>query len=158
MGDTARSLGACFSNDPELQGEIVALLRSADTHARVQRATDHESLAVEALLFRAHEAQGDPGAGVHVGALAHTMKVLSTGRGDPTLLSARAVGNLLRSLYFKTEKLDRNGRGVVLFKDIVTRVHQLASDRQVPSLAEGAPGCALCQRMQELHAGGELGP
>jgi hypothetical protein len=158
MGDTACSLGACFSNHPELQGEIVALLRSSDTHARVQRATDHESLAVEALLFHAHEAQGDPSASAHVGALAHTMKVLSTGRGDPTLLSARAVGELLRLLDFKTERLDRNGRGVVLLRDTVTRIHEIAADRQVPSLAEGAPGCALCQRMRELHAGGELGP
>jgi len=157
MGDTARSLGACFSNDPELQGEIVTLLRASDTHARILRATNHESLAVEALLFHAHEAQGDPGAGVHAGALAKTIEVLSAGRGDPIKISPRAVGDLLRSLDFKTEKLDRKGRGVVLLRDIVTRIHEVASDRQVPSLAEGAPGCAQCQRMQELHAGGGLG-
>jgi len=156
LGDTARSLGACFADDPELQSEIVTLLRTSGTHARVLRATSHESLAIEALLFHAHEAQGDPSAGVHVGALANTIKVLSEGRGDPVKLSPRAVGDLLRSLDFQTKKLDRKGRGVVLLTDIVTRVHEVASDRQVPSLAEGAPGCAQCQRMRELHAEGEL--
>lgn len=156
IGDIARSLGACFSNDPELQREIVTPLRSSDKHARVLRATNHESMAIEALLFHAHEALNDPGAGVHAGKLAKTIEVLSTGRGDPITLSARAVGDLLRSLDFKTERLDRNGRGIVLLRDIVTRVHEVAADRQVPSLAEGAAGCAQCQRMQELHARGGL--
>jgi hypothetical protein len=157
IGDTARSLGACFSNDPELQREIVTLLRAADAQARLLRATNKESLAIEALLFHAHEAQGDPGAGVHAGKLAKTMEVLSNGRGAPIKLSARAVGELLRALGFQTKKLDRKGRGVVLLNDIVTRIHEVASDRQVPSVAEGAPGCAQCQRMRELHAGGGLG-
>jgi hypothetical protein len=156
IGDTARSLGACFSNAPELQEEIVALLQTSDTQARLQRATNHESLAIEALLFHAHEAQGDPSASVHVGALANTIGVLSKGRGHLIKLSPRAGGELLRSLDFKTIRIDRNGRGVVLLKDIVTRVHEVASDRQVPSLAEGAPGCAQCQRMRELPAGGGL--
>jgi hypothetical protein len=156
IGDIARSLGACFSNDQELQAEIVTLLRTSDTHARLQRATNHESLAIEALLFHAHEAQGDPSAGVHVGKLVKTIEVLSTGRGDPIKLSPRALGDLLRSLDFKTGRLDRKGRGVLLLREIVNRIHEVASDRQVPSLAEGASGCAQCQRMQELHAGGEL--
>jgi hypothetical protein len=157
VGNTARALGACFSNDAELQREIVTLLRASDAQARLLRATNKESLAIEALLFHAHEAQGDPGAGVHAGKLAKTMEVLSTGRGAPIKLSVRAVGDLLRELGFQTEKLDRKGRGVVLLTDIVTRLHQVASDRQVPSVAEGAPGCAQCQRMQELHPGEGLG-
>jgi hypothetical protein len=33
--ETARSIGVCFSSDPELQAEIVSLLRNADAHARV---------------------------------------------------------------------------------------------------------------------------
>jgi hypothetical protein len=156
-GDAARSLGVCFSNEPDLQGEIVSLLRTSDTHARVLRTTTRESLAVEALLFHVHEAQGDLGAGVHVGLLAKTIEVLSTGRGDPIRLSPRAVGQLLRSLNFTTGRLDRNGRGIVLLKDIVARVHEVAWDRQVPSLAQGAPGCAQCQCMREVHAGGGLG-
>jgi hypothetical protein len=156
IGDTARSLGACFSSDPELQGEIVSLLRTSDTHARLLRATNRESLAIEALLFHAHEAQGDPSASVHVGTLGNTIEVLSRGRGDPIKLSPRAVGELLRTLDIKTGRLDRNGRGVVLLRDLVARVHEVASDRQVPSLAQGAPGCAQCRRMQEVHAGGGL--
>ena len=49
--DTARSVGACFSSDPDLQAEIVSVLRSADAHVRVLSSTSREAVVVEAMLF-----------------------------------------------------------------------------------------------------------
>lgn len=151
IGDAARSLGACFSNDPELQAEIVSLLRTYDTHARVVQATNPEALVLEALLFHVHDAKGDRSASVYVGDIAHTIKLICNDRGNPIRLSPRAVGEILGSMGFKTEKLDRYGRGIALLSSIVTRVHELASERQVPSLSQGAPGCAACQHAREVQ-------
>jgi hypothetical protein len=146
--EVACSLGSCFSSDPDLQREIVALLRSSDKHARVVRSTNPEAVLLEALLFFCHERSGDSRASVHVRELAEAMNVINTGRGEPHSPSPRGVGELLRSVGFQTTRLDKSGRGIMLCRDISDRVHELAMRFAVPSMREGTPGCVTCKSMR----------
>jgi len=151
--EVARTIGGCFPNDPALQEEVVALFRVADTHSRVHRSVSIESLLIESLLFRCHESQGDPNAGVYAGDLAGDIRVISTGRSDPIIRSLRAVGDLLRTLGFEPERLDRNGRGILLCQAIIDRVHELAARFQVPSLMQSTHGCARCTHVRQTLVG-----
>ena len=150
--EIARSLGSCFPNDPDLQNEVVDLLRDADLHTRVQLATDERSLLLECLLVRCHESQGQKNAGVHVGALAEDMLALSAGRSNPIDLKPRAVGELLRDIGLETQRLDRSGRGILLCSQIAGRVHELAMQLRVPTMTQGAQRCALCEEVRQKHA------
>ena len=150
--EIARSLGSCFSNDHDLQSELVGLLRDADLQAQVQLSTGKLSLLLECLLVRCHESQGQKNAGVHVGALAEDMLALSAGRSNPIDLKPRAVGELLRDLGLETQRLDRNGRGILLCSQIAGRVHQLAMQFRVPTITTGAQQCALCEEVRQEHA------
>jgi hypothetical protein len=143
--ETARSIGVCFSSDPELQAEIVSLLHNADAHARVLSSTCQEAAAVEAMLFLCHEKNGKSNGAIHVGEIAAVLRVLSQGRAEIDIPSPRALGDTLRALGFMTERLDRNGRGIMLCRDIRRRVHETAMNFRVPSLAEGLRGCEDCK-------------
>jgi hypothetical protein len=146
--EIARCLGSCFPNVPALQEEIVALLRSADAHQRMLQSASIEAVLVEGLLFLCHEAQGDPVAGVYAAQLAEHVRVISKGRGDQIDLKPRAIGDLLRGLGFTTERLDRNGRGILLCREVIDKVHELAVAFHVPSLGH-AQGCALCAKARK---------
>jgi len=143
--ETARSIGVCFSSDPNLQAEIVALLRNADAHERVLSSTCQEAAAVEAMLFLCHGKNGKGNGAIHVGEIAAVLRVLNQGRTEIDIPSPRALGDTLRALGFMTERLDRNGRGTMLCRDIRRRVHETAMNFGVPSLSEGLPGCEDCK-------------
>jgi hypothetical protein len=151
--EVARTLGMCFPNNAELQNEIVGLLRPADNQLRVRRSSSAESVLLEVLLFRCHESQGDSNVGVYAGELATDMRILSRGRGHQIDLKPRAVGELLRSMGFEPDRIDRKGRGVRLCVDVTQHVHELAATFQVPSLMSGSNQCAQCAlQRQRLHS------
>jgi hypothetical protein len=143
--ETARSIGVCFSSDPKLQAEVVSLLRNADAHARVLSSTCEEAAAAEAMLFLCHDKNGKGNGAIHVGEIAAAVRVLNKGRDETEIPSPRALGDTLRALGFMTERLDRNGRGIMLCRDIRRRVHETAMNFGVPSLAEGMRGCEDCK-------------
>jgi hypothetical protein len=146
--EIARSLGSCFPHSPDLQEEIVTLLRGTNAHLRVAQSLTVESVLIEALLFLCHEAQGDLVAGVHAGQLAQHIRVISRDRGDEIDLKPRAVGELLRGLGFTTERLDRYGRGILLCQEVIERVHELAAAFHVPAMGR-AQRCALCAKARQ---------
>jgi hypothetical protein len=82
---------------------------------------------------------------IHVGEIATAVGVLNKGRDETEIPSPRALGDTLRALGFMTERLDRNGRGIMLCRDIRRRVHETAMNFGVPSLAEGMRGCEDCK-------------
>jgi hypothetical protein len=149
--ETARSIGACFSNDRNLQAEIVAQLRNSDDHARVLSSASQEATTIEAMLFLCHEKNGKAHRGIHVGQIAHGVSVINEGRQQIESPSPRAQGDVLRTLGFVTKRIDRNGRGIMLCSDIRRRVHEIAMNLGVPSLAEGMKDCVDCKFVREQH-------
>jgi hypothetical protein len=147
--ETARSLGACYSGDPDLQREIVSLLRDADAQARVRSSTCQEAVVVEAMLFLCHEKNGDKGGNLRVSEIADAVRVINIGREEITSPSPRGVGEILRALGFETTKLDKKGRGIILCRDIDRRVHEVAFNFGVPSLWKGMPNCVGCKSVWE---------
>lgn len=155
--EISRTLGSCFPADPDLQADVVSLLKGRDTVDRVQRSVSLEALLLESLLFRCHEAQGDHAAGVYAGDLASDIRAISKGRGEQINIKPRAVGELLRSLGFKPDRLDRYGRGILLCEAVVDRAHELAGTFQVPTMSQGARACARCIDLGKLPAIAGLG-
>jgi hypothetical protein len=146
--ETARSLGVCFSSDPDLQAEIVSLLRNADAHARVLSPSSLEATTIEAMLFLCHEKGGN--SGIHVGEIAAAVRVLNKGKEERESPSPRALGDTLRALGFETDRLDKKGRGIMLCQNIRRRVHEIALNLGVPTLAEDTLGCDECRLVREL--------
>lgn len=157
LRELGRSLGACLSNDIDLQTELIGRLRNTDRRARILQSTNQEAVLVEALLFFCHERRGEK-RGLHVQEIAAAMNVINTGRGEAFTHSPRSIGELLRAVGFETSRLDRNGRGIMLCGDINSRVHELAMDLGVPSMREGTPGCETCKCVLEVAPGQKKGP
>lgn len=140
---------------PDLQAEIVSLLRNADAHVRVLSSTGLEAATVEAMLFLCHEKYGNKGGNLRVSEIAANLRVLNCSREEFQSPSPRGLGEILRALGFETTKLDKKGRGIILCRDIDRRVHELAFDFCVPSLWKGTSNCAACKSMREACSGRE---
>jgi hypothetical protein len=149
--ETARSIGACFTGDPDLQAEIISHLRDADAHARILSSTSQEAVIIEAMLFLCHDKNGQNGRGLHVGEIAAAVRVLNRGREETQYPSPRRLGEVLRDLGFKTTRLDKKGRGIVLCRNLDRKVHELAANFGVPSLREGVGSCDGCKSVLEAY-------
>jgi hypothetical protein len=138
--EIARSLGACTPDDAELQQEAINLLQARDVQIRSERWVEDCTVIVEALLGLVH--LGEPSA--YVGDIAEAASVILMCRGDNRELEARGVGEKLRLLHFATEPRDSHGIKLLL-TPVSRRVHELARDYDVPSIADGVKRCEHCQ-------------
>jgi hypothetical protein len=136
----ARTFGACFPDDPQLQASIVAALRPQDEAARGTRWTRLDSLVVEALLVACHTPATTT---VRVGRIAETVNGILAGRGDTIQVSSRKVGGILRSLNFFSDR-ERDGYGFVLFDEVRRKIHQHGRALEVPTMRESVADCAFC--------------
>lgn len=139
----ARSLGACIVDAPDLQASLVMELQGHDEAVRLDRISHIHSILIEALLVCCHERRP----AVYVREIADLTNDILSRQGEFFELSAREVGGKLKTLGFRTTRLDSAGRGLYVLGETCKRIHELGTLYCVPSLKEGLPGCPHCQKL-----------
>ena len=139
----ATGLRACFSDEPKLRDQQLALLVDAGQNGHEARATDPRVPLIEALLVRCHEKGRQK---IHVAEIALDLNAIFSLQGLE--LSSRMVGSILKAVGVHTRKLDRKGRGVMLDASTRKLIHVLARLHDVPSACTPFTGCAECSQLQ----------
>ena len=147
-------LAAPLQEDSAAQAELIDILRAADTEMQVQRGLEPEWLGVETLLARCHESVSRMFA-MTVGALACEVNDLLNSRGEDLQISARKLGEILRSLGIRSQRLGNLGRGWKFTQGFRRKIHEIAKklgiDRaQIANLTPlengyGGIPCDLCE-------------
>lgn len=119
----ANALGACVVDCPELQAELITLLKPLEDQHQADRATSLEAITVEATLALAHTGKTQ----VLVGEVTKEVNRLMEVRGERLRCSAEKIGHQLKRVNLVTRRLGKAGNGLVLDLATLARVHQLGT-------------------------------
>ena len=139
----ARALGSCVVGSPEVQAGLKNILGSCDEDARAEHWCDPRCIAAEALVSLAHT---QPDAKVYVGEIRAAIVEIQKNRGETGALTARQIGEILRSLGIHSKR-DGQGFSFVLTDKMRRQVHELARELEVAPLEQGEPPCSLCAEL-----------
>jgi hypothetical protein len=145
MRDLAQNLSACTPDNPDLQAQILELLRTQDKEIRSAAWLDLNIVIVETILAFVHGAKEDC---VYVAEIAEAAEAILQGRDEPRKLPPRAVGERLGPLGLITEPRNSKGIRLLLTKEVSRCVHELAYRFSVPSIQDGAKRCPHCKEME----------
>lgn len=154
MRDIASALALPLLGDPELERELIEIVKPHDAQAKLDRHGEPELAVMTALYSR-----------IHIHDTTHTLTVkqltslvefeLAT-IGESYRLTPRKVGEILRSLGFSTQKLGCQGRGFRISKHLVRSVHITAKnlglcrgDILVPEISDDGFAGAPCRDCEE---------
>ena len=150
MRDIARALALPLLGDPDLERELIEIVKPHDDQAKLDRHGEQDWMVLTALFGRIHI--HDTVHTLTVGQLTKLVNSELTRRGESSRLKSRKVGEILRSLGFKTELLGCHGRGFRISKRFVRSVHITAKnlglcrgDILVPEAADDGFVGALCR-------------
>ncbi len=123
--DLARCLGACVSEDPELQKDIIPLLKERNEEFQADSACSKylNAIVIETMLSFCHEERKQS---VHVREIASGVNAILKVRGEMLQMTPKQVGNKLRGMGLTTKRLDAFGRGIQLLDPVRQRIHRLA--------------------------------
>jgi len=142
--EVARALASCITADEQLQQRVVSLLSDADCDFRTNQSSSLEAAILEGLIFCCHDPQRPH---VLCGQLADIVNTLWTERGDDRRTTPESVGWKLRSVGLRTSAIGAKGHGLDLTDELKTRVHKLAYQHGVTTLARTAKTeCENCAR------------
>jgi hypothetical protein len=145
----ANALGRCIVDAPQLQTELVALLRPPDQQQIADRSDGDDALVVGAALALAHQDKGE----VFVKEIAAEVNRLLVARGETRQLSPEKVGHKLKKVGMFTRRLSQAGNGLTLDQATKMRLHEVAAAyRGEDSIPEGGNlHCPLCQKDEPLR-------
>jgi hypothetical protein len=136
----ARTLAMCFPEDSRLANEAVQVLQPQDEEVREQRYFDVGCAIVEILLGVIHSGKENE---IQVRELTKKVNALLWSRGESLEYSPEEVGWKLRDLDIPRHS-NSSGRQVLLGKNIIERVHDLARTYDLLTgqlVASDCPGC-----------------
>jgi hypothetical protein len=111
------ALGSCIVGSPQLQTQLVGLLRPQAQQQIADRCDSDEGLVVRAVLAFCHQDKGE----VFAKDIAVEVNRLLEARGETRKLSPEKVGHNLKKIGLYTRRLSQAGNGLIL--DQVTKVH-----------------------------------
>ena len=138
----ARSLAACYPDDPELARDTVQLLRPQDEEIQGQRYRDVDCVIVEILWGIIHDGKRRE---VRVDELAKDANALLRSRGEILAYSAEEIGWKLRGLNIPRHT-SSTGRQVLLGRDTRKSVHRLAQAYGLSCTQRVEGGCTDCNQ------------
>jgi hypothetical protein len=144
----ANALGSCIIDTPELQSELVALLKPHDRQQAADRSDSLEALVAGATLTLCHMGQEQ----IFVKQIAVEVNRILEGRGETLRLSPEKVGHRLKKIGLLTRTLSQAGNGLLLDGETKVRVHEVAAAyRMEDSIAESETlHCPLCHKNETL--------
>ena len=111
---------------------------------KVERANEPEALVVIALFNYCH---ANDSSTVLVGQIATRVNACRRNIGEEADLKPRAVGAILKSLGFTTDKVDSFGRGLRLTVEVKRKIHQLLQSYNLTWSDSRTGECPLCKEM-----------
>ena len=153
MKDIARALAIPLLADAELESGVIEMLRPQDAQAKVKRGGEPEWVVATALYSLCHRAANY----WTVKEITGEVNDVLAGYGETYDLVPRKVGDILRSLGFRTEKLGNQGRGLRVTQDLCRSIHGTAkalglcrADLLDPQAVMGGYGGSRCDLCEEL--------
>jgi hypothetical protein len=144
MRDIARALALPLFGDPELERDLLEIIKAHDAQAMVDRHGEPEWIVMTALLRIIHR-RGAGSALLTVNKLTSAVEFQLAQAGESYHLKPRKVGEILRSLGFPTQGLGCLGRGLRISKNLVRSIHITAKNlgicRADTLLPEDKDGC-----------------
>lgn len=129
--EQAYSLLASVVGDDELQSRLIPLLQEHDREIQVDRASQLESIALEALL-------AGPKSGIlPLGDLTQSVNTILAGRGELRQVSPEDVGWKLKALGFRTRFIAGGRKGLELTRETRSRIRAQAEAYGVRTLQQG---------------------
>jgi len=139
-----RVLGAPIVDAPELQADLIPLLRAYQAAIRASKLHDLRCVVIEALLLHCHEKSGEK---LFVGQLTKDVNLILKGRGETTEFKPESIGTILRGQGF-SPKRGSQGYGILLNESNRRFIHDLAARFGVAEAQEGARKCLHCAEMR----------
>ena len=118
----ANALGSCLVDGPQLQMELVALLRPQHQQQIADRSDSVEALVAGAALALCHQGKDE----IYVKEIATEVNRLLVVRGETMQLSPEKVGHKLRKVGLFTRRLSQAGNGLTLDQATRIRLHEVA--------------------------------
>jgi hypothetical protein len=119
----ANALGSCIVESPQLQMELVALLRPQAQQQIADRSDGDEALIVGAALALSHQDKDE----VFVKEISIEVNRLLVARGETRQLSPEKVGHKLKRMGMFTRRLSHAGNGMTLDQATRVRLHEVAA-------------------------------
>jgi hypothetical protein len=119
----ANALGACIVDSPDLQSNLVSLLRPVESERQADLSTCLEAITLEATLNLAHAGKAQ----VLVNEVANEVNRIALARGERLHFSAETIGHRLKKVGLVTRRLGKAGKGLVMDLATMTRAHELAA-------------------------------
>jgi hypothetical protein len=146
----AKTLGAAFVGEKELQENILEYLSVEDQRIRAERSSTVEALVIEALLFFCHDRGVSQ---VRSSELARKVSAIFAGRGSDEVISAESAGWKMKGLGLLTGTIDNTGNGIKLTDGTRRLVHELAVAYDILTRPGGFhAGCAYCDELKKVFA------
>jgi hypothetical protein len=120
--DVATALGRAIVGAPELQQKLASLLEIEDDKRLANLSNTFDSLVLDAILNLVHKDKVQ----FRAGEIAEEANRIAKERGERLTYTAEKVGHLLKKLGLYTRRLGKHGRGLVMDRAMVIRVHELA--------------------------------
>lgn len=145
----ATALGSCIIDAPEIQTEIVGLLKPQVERQNAERLETLEALAVTAALSLCHEGKEE----MLVGEIAAEINRAQQERGETLRFSAEKVGHRLKKVGLLGRRLGKMGNGLLMDRATRLLLHELAASFAAEDYAgnEENLDCALCAQPKPVE-------
>jgi hypothetical protein len=118
----ANALGSCLVDAPQLQSELVTLVRPQNQQQIADRSDSVEALVAGAALALCHQGRDE----IYVKEIAAEVNRLFVARGETMQFSPEKVGHKLKKVGLLTRRLSLAGNGLTLDQATRSRVHEVA--------------------------------
>ena len=119
----AKALGSCLVDAPDLQEQLVALLKAQHQQHLAEKSDTGEAVVIEAAFALSLNGKEH----VYVREIATEANRLLENRGESMKLSPEKVGHRLRKLGLPTRRLTQAGNGLIWDKATIAALQQLAA-------------------------------
>jgi hypothetical protein len=117
------ALGSCIVDAPQLQSQLVALLRPQVQQQIADRCDSDEGHVIAATLAFCQQGKGE----VYVKEIAVEVNLLLAARGETKQVSPEKVGHKLKKLGLFTQRLSPRGNGLTLDQATRLRLREIAA-------------------------------
>jgi hypothetical protein len=118
----ANALGSCIVDAPQLQAELVALLRPQNQQQIADRSDSVEALVAGAALALCHQDKDE----IYVKEITSEVNRLLVARGETMQLTPEKAGHKLKKVGLFTRRLSQAGNGLTLDQATRIRIHEVA--------------------------------
>ena len=140
----ANALGQCVFNAPDLQDELVSLLKPAAQQQIAERLDDLGTLVAGAALSLCHQGKEQ----VLVGEIAAEVNRMQEDRGEKSHYSPEKVGHRMKKEGLFSRRLSAAGNGFVLDHPTQVLLHKVAATYGCVGLTDSEKNlhCLLCEQ------------